>query len=60
MIDPAANPLSFFASEMIRLRNGAGLSQPALAKALSYSASQVTKIETCQRIPKPDLAQKLI
>lgn len=59
MIDPAANPLSFFASEMIRLRNAAGLSQAALAKALSYSVSQVTKIETCQRIPKRDLAQKL-
>jgi transcriptional regulator with XRE-family HTH domain len=59
MIDPAANPLSFFASEMVRLRNAAGLSQPALAKLLNYSVSQVTKIETCQRIPKPELAQKL-
>jgi transcriptional regulator with XRE-family HTH domain len=47
MIDPAASPLSFFASEMVRLRNVAGLSQPALAKRLNYSASQVTKIETC-------------
>jgi len=28
MIDPAANPLSFFASEMARLRSAAGLSQP--------------------------------
>jgi transcriptional regulator with XRE-family HTH domain len=59
MIDPAANPLSFFASEMIRLRNAAGLSQSALAKLLNYSVSQVTKIETCQRIPKRELAQKL-
>jgi transcriptional regulator with XRE-family HTH domain len=59
MIDPAASPLSFFVSEMIRLRNAAGLSQPALAKRLSYSASQVAKIETCQRIPKPELALAL-
>jgi transcriptional regulator with XRE-family HTH domain len=59
MIDPATSPLAFFASEMARLRNVAGLSQPALAKRLNYSASQVTKIETCQRIPKRDLAQKL-
>ena len=59
MIDPAASPLSFFASEMVRLRNAAGLSQPALAKRLNYSASQVTKIETCQRIPKRDLAARL-
>jgi transcriptional regulator with XRE-family HTH domain len=59
MIDPAASPLSFFASEMVRLRNAAGLSQPALAKRLNYSASQVAKIETCQRIPKRDLAARL-
>lgn len=59
MIDPAANPLSFFASEIIRLRNAAGLSQQALAKRLNYSTSQITKIETCQRLPKPDLAQLL-
>jgi transcriptional regulator with XRE-family HTH domain len=59
MIDPAANPLSFFASEMIRLRNAAGLSQPTLAKQLNYSTSQVTKVETCQRLPKRELAQRL-
>jgi len=59
MIDPAASPLSFFASEMVRLRNAAGLSQPALAQRLNYSASQVAKIETCQRIPKRDLAARL-
>jgi transcriptional regulator with XRE-family HTH domain len=59
MVDPAANPLSFFVSEMVRLRTAAGLSQPALAKRLNYSTSQITKIETCQRIPKQELAIKL-
>lgn len=59
MIDPAASPLAFFASEIARMRGAAGLSQPALAKRLSYSASQITKIETCQRIPKPELAALL-
>jgi transcriptional regulator with XRE-family HTH domain len=59
MIDPAANPLSFFVSEMVRLRTAAGLAQPALAKRLNYSASQIAKIETCQRIPKQELAAKL-
>jgi len=39
--------VQFSASEMARLRNAAWLSQPALAKRLNYSASQVTKIETC-------------
>jgi transcriptional regulator with XRE-family HTH domain len=59
MIDPAASPLAFFASEMARLRGAAGLSQSALAQRLNYSVSQITKVEICQRIPKPDLAQKL-
>ncbi len=59
MIDPAASPLAFFASEVSRLRASAGMSQPALAKLLNYSASQITKIETCQRIPKPELAAQL-
>ena len=59
MIDPASSPLAFFAAEMVRLRNAAGLSQPVLADRLNYSASQIAKIETCQRIPKRDLAEKL-
>ena len=59
MIDPAASPLAFFATEMVRMRNAAGLSQPTLATQLNYSASQIAKIETCQRIPKRDLAAKL-
>jgi transcriptional regulator with XRE-family HTH domain len=59
MIDPAASPLAFFATEMARLRGAAGLSQFALAQRLNYSVSQITKVEICQRIPKPDLAQKL-
>jgi hypothetical protein len=32
MIDPASSPLAFFASEMVRMRNSAGLSQPVLAR----------------------------
>jgi transcriptional regulator with XRE-family HTH domain len=59
MIDPAASPLHFFASELIRFRNLAGLSQPDLANKINYSVSQITKIETCQRLPKRELAQRL-
>lgn len=59
MIDPAASPLEFFISEMVRMRKAAGMSQPALARRLNYSASQVAKIETCDRIPKMELAVKL-
>jgi len=58
-IDPAASPLALFVSEMARMRTGAGMSQPALAELLSYSASQIQKIESCQRIPKRELAVKL-
>jgi transcriptional regulator with XRE-family HTH domain len=58
-VDPAASPLAFFASEMARMRKAAGLSQPALAKRLGYSASQVSKIEICERIPQADQASRL-
>ncbi len=59
MIDASSSTLGFFASEVARLRKVRGLSQPALAKLLSYSPSQVAKIETGERIPKRPLALKL-
>jgi transcriptional regulator with XRE-family HTH domain len=59
MIDASASALGFFAGEVARLRRARGLSQPALAKLLSYSPSQVAKIETGERIPKPPLALRL-
>jgi transcriptional regulator with XRE-family HTH domain len=59
MIDASSSTLAFFASEVIRLRKDRGLSQAALAKLLSYSPSQVAKIETGERIPQRPLAQKL-
>jgi len=59
MIDATSSTLGFFASEVVRLRKVRHLSQPALAKLLSYSPSQVAKIETAERIPKAPLAVKL-
>jgi transcriptional regulator with XRE-family HTH domain len=59
MIDATSSTLGFFASEVARLRKARGLSQPALAKMLRYSPSQVAKIETAERIPKAPLALKL-
>ncbi len=59
MIDASSSTLGFFASEVVRLRKAQGLSQPALAKLLSYSPSQVAKIETGERVPKRPLALKL-
>ena len=59
MIDASSSTLAFFASEVVRLRKERGLSQSALAKLLSYSPSQVAKIETGERIPKRPIALKL-
>ena len=59
MIDATSSTLGFFASEVVRLRKARGLSQPALAKLLRYSPSQVAKIETAERIPKAPLAVNL-
>jgi transcriptional regulator with XRE-family HTH domain len=59
MIDASSSTLGFFAAEVARLRKARGLSQPALAKMLNYSPSQVAKIETAERVPKRPLALKL-
>jgi transcriptional regulator with XRE-family HTH domain len=59
MIDASSSTLAFFAFEVVRLRKERCLSQSALAGLLSYSPSQVAKIETGERIPKRPLALKL-
>jgi transcriptional regulator with XRE-family HTH domain len=59
MIDASSSTLAFFASEVVRLRKERRLSQSALARLLSYSPSQVAKIETGERIPMRPLALKL-
>jgi DNA-binding transcriptional regulator YiaG len=46
MIDASSSALGFFAAEVVRLRKARRLCQPALAKLLNYSPSQVAKIET--------------
>jgi transcriptional regulator with XRE-family HTH domain len=59
MIDASSSTLAFFAAEVVRLRKERRLSQSALARLLSYSPSQVAKIETGERIPMRPLALKL-
>jgi transcriptional regulator with XRE-family HTH domain len=59
MTDASSSTLGFFAAEVVRLRKARGLSQPALARLLNYSPSQVAKIETGERIPKRPLALRL-
>ncbi|HEY2261440.1 MAG TPA: helix-turn-helix transcriptional regulator [Streptosporangiaceae bacterium] len=59
MVEASSSTLGFFAAEVVRFRKVREMSQGQLAKLLSYSPSQVAKIETGERIPKRPLALKL-
>ncbi|MEG3635603.1 helix-turn-helix domain-containing protein [Micromonospora palythoicola] len=50
--------LEHFAEELRLARAGAGMSQGALAEALSYSAALVAKVETGERRPSLDFARR--
>jgi transcriptional regulator with XRE-family HTH domain len=52
------NPLfDFFATELRRARNAAGMSQDALGKRIGFSAEQVGKVELGDRRPTGKLAE---
>ncbi|MFC4150446.1 Scr1 family TA system antitoxin-like transcriptional regulator [Micromonospora mangrovi] len=50
--------LDHFAEELRLARAGNGMSQTALAEALSYSGALVAKVETCERRPSLDFARR--
>lgn len=50
--------LDHFAEELRLARATTGLSQGALAEALSYSGALVAKVETCERRPGLDFARR--
>ncbi len=50
--------LDHFAEELRLARAASGMSQTALAEALSYSAALVAKVETCERRPSLDFARR--
>ncbi|MEO3779540.1 helix-turn-helix transcriptional regulator [Micromonospora sp. B11E3] len=50
--------LEHFAEELRLVRAASGMSQAALAEALSYSAALVTKVENCERRPSLDFARR--
>jgi len=53
------NPVvAFFASELRRARQAAGLTQDQLATTISYSASLVAQVETGRKTPSRDFAQR--
>jgi transcriptional regulator with XRE-family HTH domain len=57
-LDPSAGPLEFFGAELRRARTAAGLSQEQLGTRVGYSAAQVGKVETGDRAPSQDFAQR--
>ncbi|MFY1624432.1 helix-turn-helix domain-containing protein [Micromonospora sp. WMMD723] len=50
--------LDHFAEELRLTRAAHGMSQAALAEALSYSGALVAKVETCERRPSLDFARR--
>jgi transcriptional regulator with XRE-family HTH domain len=57
-LDSSAGPLNFFGAELRRWRMSAGLSQEQLGQRVGYSAAQVGKVETGDRAPSLDFAQR--
>ncbi|HTS96496.1 MAG TPA: helix-turn-helix transcriptional regulator [Streptosporangiaceae bacterium] len=57
-LDPGAGPLAFFGAELRRARTAAGLSQEQLGQHVGYSAAQVGKVETGERAPTQDFANR--
>jgi hypothetical protein len=57
-LDPGANPVAFFGSELRRARMAAGTSQEQLGQHVGYSASLVGKVETGERPPSRDFAER--
>ncbi|GAA3805463.1 helix-turn-helix transcriptional regulator [Sphaerisporangium flaviroseum] len=54
--DPSS-PLAFFASELRRIREEAGLTQEQLGELINYSSAQVSAVENSKRNPKKDFAE---
>lgn len=56
--DGEASPLTFFASELRRLRDQAGLSQEQLAQQIAYSTGLVSMVERARRNPSLDFTER--
>ncbi|MFY1617121.1 helix-turn-helix domain-containing protein [Micromonospora sp. WMMD736] len=54
----SSSMLEHFAEELRLARTDRGLSQAALAEALSYSGALVAKVETSERRPSLDFARR--
>jgi len=58
-LDPSASPLDYFGYECRRLREAAGLTQEALGKILYCTGSLIGQIETAQKVPTRNFAERL-
>ncbi|MET8687431.1 helix-turn-helix transcriptional regulator [Streptomyces sp. NPDC004732] len=58
-LDPSASPLDYYGSELRRLREAAGLSQPQLGSCVFVTASLIGQVETTRRVPTRDFSERV-
>ncbi|MFF5306041.1 helix-turn-helix domain-containing protein [Streptomyces sp. NPDC013161] len=58
-LDPSASPLDYFGYECRRLREAAGLTLEGLGKILFCTGSLIGQIETAQKVPTRNFAERL-
>ncbi|MCY0936700.1 helix-turn-helix domain-containing protein [Streptomyces sp. H34-S4] len=58
-LDPSASPLDYYAYELCRLREAAGLKQPQLGDIIYCSGSLIGMIENTKRVPTRDFSERL-
>lgn len=58
-LHPDRSARDLYGSEVRRYRNNAGMSLEALSGVVMYSRAHLSRIETAEAIPPPDLSEKL-
>ncbi|MET9852564.1 helix-turn-helix transcriptional regulator [Streptomyces sp. NPDC006450] len=58
-LDPSASPLDYYAYELCRLREAAGLKQGQLGDIIYCSGSLIGMIENTKRVPTRDFSERL-
>ncbi|MFE4637000.1 helix-turn-helix transcriptional regulator [Streptomyces sp. NPDC056773] len=58
-LDPSASPLDYYAYELCRLREAAGLKQQQLGDIIYCSGSLIGMIENRKRVPTRDFSERL-
>ncbi|MFF5426934.1 MULTISPECIES: helix-turn-helix transcriptional regulator [unclassified Streptomyces] len=58
-LDPSASPLSYYGSELRRLREAAGLRQAQLGEIVYCTGSLIGQIETAKKVPTRDFSERI-